>query len=274
MNFTRRSLLGVIAAHLVPADFAASEERNTGNAPLPKDTTFQAILFDFDRADRLAGVGKFAKRYSASYGTFTLEGPVRDSFIAFPDDMQRHPLKFAVSDAEGKRLYCIINNDFLLFDISRPPMTRMEVPEVITQLTYRGIAYDSKRHFVLLLEARGGLHAFDTRKSSWAKINNVPIQFGRDIGYLTYDRQTDRLYAIHWGGPNGKDPFVLILSAEGYVVKSFQLESGIVTWNVFRPQPCQSQLIGLGKEIGLLTPDRLVLVDIETGKANVRWQWR
>jgi len=179
-------------------------------ADLP-DLTFRAV--------HIAGGDRFPHRVDASYGDFTLAGPIVDTLQSLPQGVSR-----VAFDSAGKQYYGVAGHSVVTWKEGEKKATPMDLGFDVPQLHWPAdVAIDAKRRRLLLVSS-GYLYAYDIATEKWSALAERP-----ELTALTYNSNLDAVFGIALQhGEHGDRPVLRQLNTEGTVVKSTPLGSPII----------------------------------------------
>jgi len=152
----------------------------------------------------------------ASYGDFTLAGPVLNSLRTIPDNAEH-----ITKNTNRETFYAIKSHDAVELDWENRSTTEMIFPSDIEDLSWPvGLTYDSNRDRLMLasLGGEGFLYQFPFRTEEWSVVssmNNV------DLRGLVYHEADDLLYGL--ADEYQSTPLLYAYNANGALLDKIEL---------------------------------------------------
>lgn len=164
----------------------------------------------------------------ATYGDFTLAGPVESTHVRLPRNFT-----YVEVDAEGQ-YYGTENHRIFEFDPVLQTAEEMDLSSLDPRLSWAcGMAYDSYRDRLIIstFGGEGMLYSYSPTANSWstiASLNNL------DLSGITYDETSDTIFACYQRHGEGIMPELIQYSAEGVLMRRITLSDpmlpGILRW--------------------------------------------
>ena len=242
-------------------------------AELP-DLKFSAVHYSAT-GDRIRG-------RAASYGDFTLGGPIIDSLKPLPAGIQR-----VAYDPDAKQYYGIGMHEVCEVDLQNQTATKMELGLDVPRLSWPfDLTFDTKRKRMLLvsLHGRGYLYAYEPAMKKWSALADR-----LQIAAMAYHPKHDSLYAITLQfGEEGGRPTLSQFNPQGALVNSTKLGDPIVPGSLTSRGPgASAQLIAADDYLVLITSpsqygggggeggpkkSAMYLIDPKTEKVLLTWK--
>lgn len=218
---------------------------------------------------------------AASFGDFTLKGPIRETLKPLPRDIVA-----LAGDGKGGRFFGLSRHDVFAVDIVKRTATSIDVGFDVPPLSWpQSITHDTRRDRILLT-ASGYLYAFDVATRKWSVLTEIG-HWG-DMAVVAYEPRSDAIFMLrgqYRGDDGGTALAIAELNADGAVIRRIPMKARddvtdhLGTW----PHQAAPQMLGVEGYLVILAstgsadPDSagstregassIVLVDPKTGES-------